>query len=91
MALSSRSTADAPRYDDERWLPTPRPKPLSSNFVRRQCAQRFAERTALGRIGQPDDVAPAVLFLASDAAKYITGVILSVDGGTTASTGQPHL
>ena len=53
--------------------------------------QRFAERTALGRIGQPDDVAPAVLFLASDAAKYITGVILSVDGGTTASTGQPHL
>ena len=46
---------------------------------------------ALGRIAQPADIAPAVLFLASEAARYITGVILPVDGGTTASTGQPHL
>lgn len=51
----------------------------------------FANRTALGRIGQPDDIAPAVLFLASDAAAYITGVILPVDGGTTASSGQAHI
>ncbi len=34
----------------------------------------------LGRIGQPEDVANAFLFLASDMASYITGVILSVDG-----------
>ena len=37
--------------------------------------------TALRRIGQPDDVANAILFFASDAASYITGQTLSVDGG----------
>jgi meso-butanediol dehydrogenase / (S,S)-butanediol dehydrogenase / diacetyl reductase len=51
----------------------------------------FVNRTALGRVGQPADIAPAVLFLASSAAAYVTGVILPVDGGTSASTGQAHL
>jgi NAD(P)-dependent dehydrogenase (short-subunit alcohol dehydrogenase family) len=38
----------------------------------------------LGRNGQPEDVAEALLFLASDQAKWITGVVLSVDGGIMA-------
>jgi NAD(P)-dependent dehydrogenase (short-subunit alcohol dehydrogenase family) len=38
----------------------------------------------LGRIGEPDDIAAATLFLASDEAKYITGTALPVDGGRTA-------
>lgn len=52
---------------------------------------QFVNRVALGRPGQPADVAPAVLFLASADAAYVTGAVLAVDGGTSASTGQPHL
>ena len=51
----------------------------------------FVNRIALGRPGQPEDIAPAVLFLASADAAYVTGATLAVDGGTTASTGQPHI
>ena len=51
----------------------------------------FVNRIALGRPARPDDIAPAVLFLASTAARYITGAVLAVDGGTSASTGQPHV
>lgn len=37
----------------------------------------------MGRIGTPDDIAEAVVFLSSDAANYITGQVLTVDGGWT--------
>ncbi len=47
-------------------------------------------RVALGRPGQPEDVARVVLFLASPDAAYVTGALLPVDGGTTAATGQIH-
>jgi len=40
-------------------------------------------RTPLGYMGQPSDVGEAALFLASDAAKYITGIVLPVDGGNS--------
>jgi NAD(P)-dependent dehydrogenase (short-subunit alcohol dehydrogenase family) len=38
------------------------------------------ERIALGRTGQPEDVAPLVLFLAGDGARYISGQVIGVDG-----------
>lgn len=41
----------------------------------------FAKQTMLGRLGQPDEIAKATLFLASEDASYITGQVISVDGG----------
>lgn len=45
----------------------------------------FNDFHPLGRIGQPDDVVGAMLFFASDAASWITGTVLPIDGGVTAS------
>jgi meso-butanediol dehydrogenase/(S,S)-butanediol dehydrogenase/diacetyl reductase len=54
-----------------------------------ELSDEFAARIALGRGGLPEEVAAAITFLASDDARFITGVVLPVDGGTMASNGQP--
>jgi 3-oxoacyl-[acyl-carrier protein] reductase len=46
-----------------------------------EAAQRRLSRFALGRYGEPDEIAPAFVFLASEEARYITGQVLCVDGG----------
>jgi NAD(P)-dependent dehydrogenase (short-subunit alcohol dehydrogenase family) len=55
--------------------------PLSAEAE--QFFARFAARIPLGRVGQPEDVAAAVAFLASDQARHITGTALLIDGGQT--------
>ncbi|WP_034947996.1 SDR family NAD(P)-dependent oxidoreductase [Erwinia oleae] len=50
---------------------------------------KFYERIPLNRAGEPEDIADAIAFIASDDARYITGANLPVDGGLTASNGQP--
>jgi 3-oxoacyl-[acyl-carrier protein] reductase len=48
--------------------------------------QSMVTHTPLGRMGQPEDVANAYLWLASDAASFVTGAVLSVDGGVVTGT-----
>jgi meso-butanediol dehydrogenase / (S,S)-butanediol dehydrogenase / diacetyl reductase len=51
--------------------------------------EKFNERFALKGPGRPDDVASVIAFLASEDARFVTGVNLPVDGGISASNGQP--
>lgn len=60
------------------WIATPLTQALQDDPGR---SQGILDRTPMKRWGRPEDVARAVLFLASDAAGFITGSILPVDGG----------
>jgi NAD(P)-dependent dehydrogenase (short-subunit alcohol dehydrogenase family) len=53
-------------------------KALNNDLERKQ---KVMSRTPMGYLGQPEDVADAALFLATDASKYITGTSIRVDGG----------
>ena len=52
--------------------------------------QMTMNRLAIKRVGEPEDIAGAAAFLASEDASFITGVNLPVDGGVSASNGQPN-
>ena len=60
--------------------PGPIDTPMFQLFSK-ETRESIIKRIPLGRIGEPRDVAEAVLFLVSDAAKYITGETLDVNGG----------
>jgi NAD(P)-dependent dehydrogenase (short-subunit alcohol dehydrogenase family) len=69
-AISPGST-DTPGFSDL----------LASSEVGEQRKKMISTTVPLGRLGQPDEIAKAVVFLASDDASYITGIELFVDGG----------
>ena len=52
---------------------------------------KFAERIPLGRVCEPQEVAAVIAFLASDDESFVTGANVTVDGGVSASNGQPQM
>ena len=60
---------------------SPNAKTSMVDAVSPSSLSRLLAQIPMGRFAQPDEIAPAVLFLASHEAGYITGVVLAVDGG----------
>jgi 3-oxoacyl-[acyl-carrier protein] reductase len=53
----------------------------SAGIVGSDFEKQLLQQTSLGRVGQPDDIAPVAVFLASDDARWVTGEILAASGG----------
>jgi NAD(P)-dependent dehydrogenase (short-subunit alcohol dehydrogenase family) len=64
--------------------------PLNATAYTPEVRRTYEQRIPLGRIGSAEEVADVVLFLASDAARYVTGQELVVDGGLTINGAVGH-
>jgi NAD(P)-dependent dehydrogenase (short-subunit alcohol dehydrogenase family) len=60
------------------------PGPVHSDGASTEVIDQLATTTLLGRAAQPEEIAGVIAFLATDAARYITGATIPVDGGRTA-------
>ena len=60
-------------------------------FDNEELMAKFAERMPMGRAAEAEEVADVIVFLASEDARFVNGVNLPVDGGLSASNGQPAL
>ena len=65
--------------------------PLTAAIESTPLKTLWARNIPLGRSGRPEEIAPVIAFLLSDAASYMTGSIVVADGGALAATGQPNL
>jgi NAD(P)-dependent dehydrogenase (short-subunit alcohol dehydrogenase family) len=77
--LNIRSNSIHPTYID-----TPILDPLRQAFGKEQAEAKLGRQIPLGHIGEPADIANAVLYLASDESKFMTGAELKLDGGISA-------
>ena len=66
-------------------------KPIFDLARKKGKEEKLGSRAELRRFGLPEEVAGAILFLASDEASFITGQVLAVDGGNTASLNMPGM
>ncbi len=57
------------------------PGPIQTGYITPELEAEIAEKAALRRVGQPEDVADAIIFLASEQARWLTGQLLYVGGG----------
>lgn len=79
QGLDIRSNSIHPTFID-----TPILDPLRQRFGREEAHAKLARQVPLGRIGEPEDIANAVLYLASDESRFMTGAELKLDGGISA-------
>jgi NAD(P)-dependent dehydrogenase (short-subunit alcohol dehydrogenase family) len=63
------------------WIPT---EATEAGMAKSQNRERMEKVTPLGRLGQPQEIRGAVIYLASAASSYVTGTVLSIDGGYVA-------
>ena len=79
QGLNIRSNSVHPTFID-----TPILDPLRQRFGKEEAEAKLGRQVPLGHIGEPDDIANACLYLASDESKFMTGAEMKLDGGISA-------
>ena len=84
LSMLTKTLANALEGKEVRVV-TVSPGPIATNFAP-TTVHRYADKPLLGRVGESDEVAKLIVFLASDKASYIHGTTIDIDGGLLASS-----